>query len=256
MPNNPQTQAYDKGTEKMSFIMVLTTIYTLALSMVLADAVRKLLTTLLTLQVIIHMFMYTVPFPGNISNIIKKIKPIVSFNLMKSLSKYTEKVFKFDTLGQLALKKKYLIPAVKNMGVGHMNCIVNLKNIFQLVVYYLLQVAFALFLRMVVIFSGKCIARYKDLSFKLFFGGMIQIVQAGFIPITIAVFLQLSYPLDTTYGEIIGYRIGQAVAFLAFVLYPIFMIGVIFTSKETLMLPEIKQRFGPIYNGHKINTPF
>lgn len=53
-----------------------------------------------------------------------------------------------------------------------------------------------------------------------------------------------------------GYRIGLATAFISFILYPIFMIGIIFTSKETLMLPEIKQRFGPIYNGHKIDTPF
>ena len=34
------------------------------------------------------------------------------------------------------------------------------------------------------------------------------------------------------------------------------MIGVIFASKETLMIPEIKQRFGPIYNGHNIDTAF
>jgi hypothetical protein len=83
--------------------MILTSIYTLLLSMVIADAVKKMLTTLLTLQVIIHMFMYTVPFPGNISNIIKKIKPIVSFNLLKSLSIYTEKVFKFDTVKQIEM---------------------------------------------------------------------------------------------------------------------------------------------------------
>ena len=73
------------------------------------------------------MFMFTVPFPGNISNIIKKIKPIVSFNLMKSISVYTEKVFGFDTLMQIEMRDNYLIPSIKDMGVKHMNCIVNLK---------------------------------------------------------------------------------------------------------------------------------
>ena len=32
------------------------------------------------------------------------------------------------------------------------------------------------------------------------------------------------------------------------------MIGVVFSRKETLLLPEIKQRFGPIYSGHNIST--
>lgn len=186
------------------------------------------------------MFMFTVPFPGNISNIIKKIKPIVSFNLMKSISGYTEKAFGFDTLMQIQMKDEYLIPSVKNMGVGHMNCIVNLKNIFHLLAYFFMQVVFAIILRVVIIFTGKCIKRYRVLSFKLFFANMLQIVQAGFIPITISVFLQLSYPLDTTLGERLGYKFGQATAFITFILYPIIMIGVIFSSKETLMIPEIK----------------
>ena len=98
MPINEQTIAYDSSTDQMQFVMVLTTVWTLALSMILANAVKKLLLTLLTLQVIIHMFMFMVPFPGNISNIIKKVKPIVSFNLMKSLTKYTEDFFGFDKL--------------------------------------------------------------------------------------------------------------------------------------------------------------
>ena len=116
----------------MSFWMVLTTIYTLVLSMILANAVKKLLLTLLTLQVIIHMFMFMVPFPGNVSNVIKKIKPIVSFNLMKSLTKYTEDFFGFDKLLQIQMKDEHIIPSIQNMGVKHLNCIVNLKNIFHL----------------------------------------------------------------------------------------------------------------------------
>ena len=82
----------------MSFFMVLTTVYTMILSMVMANAVKKLLTTMLSLMVIIHMFLFAFPFPGNVFNVIKKIKPIVSFNIMNSLSQYTFKVFHFDTI--------------------------------------------------------------------------------------------------------------------------------------------------------------
>jgi hypothetical protein len=45
------------------------------------------------------MFFFTIPFPGNIINVIKKIKPLASLNIMKELSKYVEKAFTFDTLG-------------------------------------------------------------------------------------------------------------------------------------------------------------
>jgi hypothetical protein len=119
------------------------------------------------------MFMFMVPFPGNVSNVIKKIKPIVSFNLMKSLSKYTEDFFGFDKLLQIQMRDEHIIPSIQDMGVKHLNCIVNLKNIFQLLSIFFMQVAFALALRVIIIFTGKCVARYKVYSYKLFFAGMI-----------------------------------------------------------------------------------
>ena len=64
-------------------MMVIGTIYSLVLSFVLANVLKKLLMTLFSLQVIVHMFMLTVPFPGNVVNIVKKVKPLISFNIMK-----------------------------------------------------------------------------------------------------------------------------------------------------------------------------
>ena len=72
--------------------------------------------------------------------------------------------------------KDLLIPSIKNLGVNHMNAIVNLKNIFYLIIYFYMEVILALLLRVVVIVTGKCILRYKALSSKVFFNGMIQIV--------------------------------------------------------------------------------
>ena len=83
MPNTESSQQYDEGTEQMSFMMVIGTIYSLLLSFVLAKVLKKLLMTLFSLQVIIHMFMLTVPFPGNVVNVVKKIKPLISFNILK-----------------------------------------------------------------------------------------------------------------------------------------------------------------------------
>ena len=98
MPNTVASQNYDKSTEQVSFIMIMSTIYTLALSLLLSNAIKKLLVTLFSLQIIIHMFLFTIPFPGNIVNVIKKIKPLVSFNILKDLNIFIEKVFIFDSL--------------------------------------------------------------------------------------------------------------------------------------------------------------
>jgi hypothetical protein len=83
---------------------------------------------------------------------------------------------------------------------------------------------------------------------------MITIVQTGFIPITIACYLQLSHPLTSTIGEQIGNLIGTCTFIMTFVLYPLFMIGIAFCDKKTLEDPEMTLRFGTIYKGHKINT--
>ena len=99
MPNTVASQNYDESTEQVSFLMVMGTIYTILLSFILGKALKKVLKTMFSLQVIIHMFFFSIPFPGNMMNIIKKIKPTISFDILKTLSKYTEGIFNFDKLG-------------------------------------------------------------------------------------------------------------------------------------------------------------
>ena len=55
-------------------------------------------------------------------------------------------------------------------------------------------------------------------------------------------------------GEIIGHFLGVCTAIMTFIIYPLMMLGVMFSNKETLMMPDIKMRFGSIYNGKKIDT--
>jgi hypothetical protein len=148
MPNNEASRSYDKGTDQLSIMMVISTIYTLLLGMVLSKAVKKMIVTLFSLQVIIHMFFFTIPFPGNIINVIKKIKPIVSFNLLKSLSVYVEKYIKFDTLAQIEMQPKILAGA-RTMGIKQMNAIVNLKQVFFLLMLYLGMCLYAFSLKII-----------------------------------------------------------------------------------------------------------
>ena len=103
MPNTESSQQYDESTEQMSFMMVMGTIYSLLLSLILANVLKKLLMTLFSLQVIIHMFMLTVPFPGNVVNVVKKVKPLISFNILKQFSVWVEKLLEFDTVKQIEM---------------------------------------------------------------------------------------------------------------------------------------------------------
>ena len=91
-------------------MMVMGTIYSLLLSLILANVLKKLLMTLFSLQVIIHMFMLTVPFPGNVVNKVKKIKPLISFNILKQFSVWVEKLLKFDTLKQIEMQDSLFQP--------------------------------------------------------------------------------------------------------------------------------------------------
>lgn len=62
-----------------------------------------------------------------------------------------------------------IIPAARNMGVNHMNCIVNFKHVLFIVVVYLAKVAIAMVLRVIMNASGKCVQRYRIMSAKIFF---------------------------------------------------------------------------------------
>lgn len=87
-----------------------------------------MIATLFSLQIIIHMFLLSIPFPGNIVNVIKKLKPLVSFNIIKDLNKFIERIFMVDTAGQIEMQD-LIIPSVRGMGTKQMNCIINFKHI-------------------------------------------------------------------------------------------------------------------------------
>ena len=112
MPNTLANQNYDENTESVSFWMIFTTVYTLVLSFFLNKALKKLLATFLSIQIIIHMFLLANPFPGNIFNIISKLKPLLSFNILQKLSGFVEMRFQFDSLGQIAMRE-FIMPKAK-----------------------------------------------------------------------------------------------------------------------------------------------
>ena len=93
-----------------------------------------------------------------------------------------------------------------------------------------------------------------DLKKQLFFGKLIQICTAGFIPISISVYYQLRAPLFSTFGEFAGVIAGYLCASLAYLLLPFALLMVIVVDRDTLNDPQFKTRWGPAYGGIKLNT--
>ena len=83
MPNNEASKNFDKGTDGADQGMTTSAIIMFALNLVFSGAIKEMIGTIMCLQVVIHMALFMLPFPGNISNYIQKLKPIASFNVVK-----------------------------------------------------------------------------------------------------------------------------------------------------------------------------
>mmetsp|Transcript_16682 Transcript_16682/g.25714 ORF Transcript_16682/g.25714 Transcript_16682/m.25714 type:complete len:134 (-) Transcript_16682:234-635(-) len=125
--------------------MSATTLFTFGLNMVFQGAMKEILGTILSMQIIINLFLFTIPFPANISTYIHKLKPIVSFNILKALTTFTKGIFKFDVDAQAELKPKILL-TVQDLGTKTHNAIPNLGNMFHLLSYYLVLVGYLIYL--------------------------------------------------------------------------------------------------------------
>ena len=64
---------------------------------------------------------------------------------------------------------------------------------------------------------------------------------------TIAFYLGIERPVDTSYGEQVSYFLAWVVGFLLFVFYPFALISNLLVTKEKLQEPLYKQMWGGLY---------
>ena len=122
MPNNEASKQLEQGADKSQKGMTGITIINAIMNIFIQGALKEIIGTLLSLQVIIHMFLYSLPFPGNIQTFVKKLKPIAGFNILKSLSVYTSKLFVQDIDAQTEARVK-IIPPAADLGIKSHNSI-------------------------------------------------------------------------------------------------------------------------------------
>jgi len=86
MPNTEASRKFDDSTDKASAGMSATTIFTFCLNILFQGAMKEIIGTIVSMQIVINLFLFTIPFPANISTYVQKLKPIVSFNILKVLT--------------------------------------------------------------------------------------------------------------------------------------------------------------------------
>jgi len=188
MPNDETTKNFDKGTEGADTSLTSTTIIMFLLNMVFAGAVKEIIGSIMSLQNVIHMLLFMLPFPANIVNYLSKIKPIASFNVVKSLSKFIMQLLPQDSTKQNE-NKVYILSSARDLGVKTHNTIANLTNIFIMMCFLGLDFFKYLLMSLTHPFTTRFQKRRQALAKDLFFGRFITLSTGGFIPMSIAFYL-------------------------------------------------------------------
>ena len=89
---------------------------------------KRLIGTLLILQIVVHLGLINVKIPGAATNFNSNVKKVTYFNVLNFLAKVNEYVIPFNFQEQSYLRETYMHIALKGLGFKHMNCILNLKN--------------------------------------------------------------------------------------------------------------------------------
>jgi len=123
---------------------------------------KEIIGTILSMQIVINLFLFTVTFPANISNYVQKLKPIISFNILKVLTQVTQDFINLDLNGQAQIREKIITP-VRDLGTKSHNAIPNLGNMFHLLFYYLFCLVYLSYLK----FMGITDFKAADKHIKL-----------------------------------------------------------------------------------------
>ena len=92
---------------------------------------KKLIGTLLALQIVVHLGLINVKIPGAVTCFNSTVKNITYFNVMNFLADLNEYVLPFNYQEQTRLRETYLSIALRGLGFKYTNSILTLKNAGQ-----------------------------------------------------------------------------------------------------------------------------
>lgn len=89
---------------------------------------KKLIGTLLALQVVVHLGLINVKIPGAVTCFNSTVKGITYFNVLNFVAKLNEVILPFNLQEQTHMREEYISVALKGLGFKYADCILNLKN--------------------------------------------------------------------------------------------------------------------------------
>ena len=89
---------------------------------------KKLIGTLLSLQIIVHLGICNVKLPGNTTTLISTLKEITYFKLFAKAAEANKVIFDFDFQEQSAMQEDHMLTALSGLGFKYFNVILNLGN--------------------------------------------------------------------------------------------------------------------------------
>ena len=97
MPNTAASRNFDKGTESAGYALNWSMIICAIINVVYAGVLQKIVGSVMHIQVIIFEALMMFLLPGNSINYVNKIKPIITFNILKFLTDLSTILLPVDT---------------------------------------------------------------------------------------------------------------------------------------------------------------
>lgn len=132
MPNTAESRNLSKKAQDAEEQLALMTLLLFALQFVMSSVFKKIVITIFALQIVVHLGMINVDFPGNTLNFIATVKSVTYFKVFKKLAEVNKRVFEFDYQTQDELKSVHMPKALIGLGFKQFNCILNLGNTGQI----------------------------------------------------------------------------------------------------------------------------
>ena len=225
----------------------------MALQIVFLHVFKKLLGTILALQIIVHLGMLNVAIPGNTTTFISTLKKFTYFRILGHAEKANYLIFQFNWQEEDVLKEAHFFKALKALGFKFTNSILNLGNTGQvLALEYMSIVLVGIYwLHSKYAQTNVAYRRFHVLKKKLFFKPFLGLCFNGFIPLCIATTINFMYPADhgqmLNYGEFFGLLYTRLIMLMLYVFFPLVMLMVIFVSDERLQDPDFQNKYGNVF---------
>ena len=187
-------------------------------------AIRFMFIMVRSLQLIMHLPMMQVIFPGNAMTLIVIIIPVVGFDILEALLDWEQvnehfEIFNFSEHEKVSEK---IFAQITELGYETFNSIMILNTIGFILIFYILKVVLWFLLRVCLLFcrnNDKIKSFTEKLSGKIFFNELFQLYAQGFFEFLIAALL--TYKLKQY--ELLGEKLSAVIAVISFFVCLIFM---------------------------------